>query len=136
MCRKQEGSAECKTCAANAEVVLQTCACSAGFFARKDVVPPEECLPCPKGVVCNTTGNAWGRLSLKVGFWQVKEWLADPDVMLDYESRLGRGVETCKVGEWTAAGTDANPLCLGGANWSMCREGHEGVKCQVHNRNV
>ena len=81
--------------------------------------------------MCGTTGNAWGRLELEVGYWQRKDWLLDVDTMLLFEETRGRGVEKCKVGQWTSGGVDMDPLCLGGKNWSTCREGHTGVKCQA-----
>ena len=59
------------------------------------------------------------------GFWQ------DPDWVEDAQGLLAKGAEKCKIGEWTAAQVDADPLCLGGANWTKCRDGHDGVMCQV-----
>ena len=119
------GASECSACVANAEVRENGCVCMAGFFATTAVDPPTVCAKCPDGVDCAQAGKSWGGLELKVGFWQNKAWVSDVDGLLDQE------VEKCKIGQWTAEEVDADPLCLGGANWTKCREGHEGVMCQV-----
>ena len=120
------GASECTACVANAEVGPAGCVCMAGFFARTAETPPKTCEPCAEGVACPRSGNAWGpTLELIVGYWQNKGWVKDVDGLLAYPPRK------CKVGQWTAEQVDADPLCIGGANWTTCRDGHSGVMCQA-----
>ena len=89
------------------------------------------------------------QLPLSRGHWQNKDWASTSALLLDV------GVEKCRLGEWmpgapapaeagrsanttvalTADGWDADPLCLGGANWSSCRTGQMGVMCQACKEN-
>ena len=120
----------CKDPHAAADADAVRCECAHKFFAA--ALPGSAastadvtCRECPKGVVCDVAGNAWGNLTLEPGYWQQPDWLADAAAL------VSSGVEKCKVGRWTAEQVDVDPLCRGGANWTTCRDGHTGVKCQV-----
>ena len=120
------GASECISCVANSKVMQSGigCECVAGFFARNAEQPPKACEVCPKGVNCTNEGNSWRALQLDRGHWQDKTWVKDVDGL------LARGVEECKIGSWTGQ-EDTDPLCIGGSNWTACRKGHRGVKCQA-----
>ena len=105
---------------------MSGCECKAGFFARTAEPPPKVCEECPAGVACPQPGNSYGpALQLIVGYWQSKAWVTDVDGL------LANPPYKCKIGQWTAEQVDADPLCIGGANWTTCRDGHDGVMCQV-----
>ena len=120
------GATECIPCVPNADIGVDGCTCMAGFFARTAETPPTACRECAPGVACPRPGNAWGpALELQTGWWQNRAWVGDVDKFLAYPPMK------CKIGQWTADQVDAEPLCLGGANWTRCRVGHAGVMCQV-----
>ena len=120
------GATECIPCVPNAEVGSNGCMCMAGFFARSAETPPTACEKCPVGVACPRSGNTWGpALELELGYWQDRAWVGDVDKLLAIHPRK------CKLGQWTAEQVDVDPLCIGGANWTKCRVGHDGVMCQA-----
>ena len=108
----------CQTCPlfATSNAARDGCVCNAGYIGVTAAATGAllSCEPCPLGVDCASTGLLWPDVELEEQFWQQREWVTD------------KAMSDANVAPLKCA---TKGICLGGANFSACAEGHTGIKC-------
>ena len=96
-----------------------TCKCEASFYARTadGLVHSEgDCVGCPLGTACDTSGHTTLTLPVKAGWWRASNTSVDVKRCADHDAEEGSGC-VGGSGAWSCKEKLSGPLCV------LCKDG-------------